>query len=128
MIEAGVVLSGSWAVYWHLPEGRTGGSIPDCQKLWEFLWESRMDAFLGVAHTHPGPGVPAPSWTDITTFAAVELGLGRRVIWLIASSDHVVSVQWKGPGKHDYKTFLVDEPAWVERLRDYSKENGNGNQ
>ena len=132
MIEAGLVFSGSAAVFFHLPKGRTMGSLPDSRTLWDVLWENRKDPFLGFAHTHPGSGVPAPSCTDITTFAAVEAGLGRRVIWLIASSDYVVRVDWEGPGKHDYKTFLVEEPCWTERLRDYStrdlytQEDGNG--
>ena len=73
MIEAGLVFSGNCPVFFHLPRGRTAGGIPCSYVLWEVLWENRKDPFLGFAHTHPGSGVPAPSHTDITTFAAVEL-------------------------------------------------------
>ena len=129
MIETGVVVTGSGAVYWHLPEGRTGGSIPDSRRLWEVLWEMRKEEVLGFAHTHPGSGVPGPSWTDVTTFAAVELGLGRRVIWWIASSDCVVGFRWKGPGKHSYEAFSIGEPSWAPKLREHSeKEKENGSQ
>jgi len=121
MIEAGVVVTGAGAVYWHLPEGRTGGSLPDSRKLWDVLWELRKEEFLGVAHSHPGSGVPGPSWTDITTFAAIELGLGRRLTWWITSSDRVIDLHWKGPNKHDYTANLVAEPDWAAILREHSK-------
>ena len=39
----------------------------------------------GVAHSHPGGGIPTPSWEDLTTFAAVEDGLGQRLVWWIVS-------------------------------------------
>ena len=126
MIEAGVVLTASGAVHWHLPDGRTGGSLPDHLPLWDVLYSLRREVFLGFAHSHGGSGVPGPSWTDVTTFAAVEAGLGRRLTWLITSSDHVIGLTYRGPEKHKYGTFLVEEPDWAAQLRDYSKENGNG--
>lgn len=122
MIEAGVVLVRNEPVFWHLPAGRTGGSLPDSRKLWDVLWELRKEVTLGVAHSHPGFGVPGPSWTDITTFAAVELGLGRRLAWPIITMDHVAIVRWTGPGKHDYKGELAEEFSWVPELRNHSKE------
>lgn len=126
MIEAGVVVTMTGAVYWHLPDGRSGGALPDSRRLWDVLWELRKEEFLGFAHSHPGSGTPGPSWTDLTTFAAVELGLGRRLDWWITSSNRVILLGWAGPGKHDYNASLVEEPTWAEQLRDYSKENGNG--
>lgn len=126
MIEAGVVVTDRGPIHWHLPRGRTGGSLPDSRALWDVLWANRRAPFLGFAHSHPGSGRPGPSWIDLTTFAAVELGLGRRLTWWITSSDLVVGLCYEGPGKHDYGEFMVDEPAWAATLRDYSEENGNG--
>lgn len=121
MIEAGVVVAASKAVFWHLPTDRSGGALPDSRRLWDVLWELRKEEFLGFAHSHPGSGVPGPSWTDITTFAAVEFGLGRRLDWWITSSDRVIVLGWAGPDKHDYNANLVEEPGWAAQLRDYSK-------
>jgi len=121
MIETGVVLVAAKPVYWHLPEGRTGGSLPDSRKLWDVLWDLRKEAGLGFAHSHPGAGMPGPSWTDVTTFAAVELGLGRRMGWFITSSDNLVLCYWTGPGKHDYYPQAIGEHSWAAQLREYSK-------
>lgn len=126
MIEAGVVVTEKGPVFWHLPEGRTSGGLPDSRLLWDVLWEHRRAAFLGFAHSHPGSGRPGPSWIDVTTFAAIELGLGRRLTWWITSSNLMVGLHYDGPGKHDYRDFLVDEPEWAGKLRDYSKENEHG--
>lgn len=126
MIEAGVVVIAGEPLFWHLPAGRTGGSLPDSPTLWEVLWEHRKAPDIGFAHSHPGSGVPGPSWTDVTTFAAVELGLGRRLDWWITSSDHVILLGWRGPKKHNYYSNLVEEPYWAAQLRAHSEENGNG--
>ncbi len=99
MIEAGVVIGPNGPIYWHLPSGRTGGSIPDSHALWQIFWENRKVRVLGFAHTHPGSGWPSPSMTDLTTFAAVEAGLGRRLVWWIASSDAISMIHWKGPDR-----------------------------
>ena len=121
MIEAGVVVTGSGPVFWHLPLDRTGGSLPDSRQLWDVLWDHRKEEFLGFAHSHPGSGLPGPSWTDITTFTAIELGLGRRLTWWITSSDQVIRLNWRGPHKHDYGAVLVDQPDWTTQLREHSK-------
>ena len=126
MIEAGVVVVGSEPIYWHLPEGRSAGSIPDSRDLWLVLWELRREERLGFAHSHPGSGVPAPSHEDVTTFSAFELGLGRCILWWITSSDCVILARWQGPGKYEYNASLVEEPEWAAKLRDYSKEKENG--
>ena len=122
MIEAGVVidLEGK-PLHWHLPAGRTGTSIPDSRELWEVLWTNR-DRIGGFAHTHPGQGVPGPSHEDVTTFSAVELALGRRLDWWIASADRVALVRWRGPGNYDYGTETLEaDPSWVAELRSVSK-------
>lgn len=103
MIETAFVFDREGRVLrYHLPDGRTGGSIPDSRDLWDLMWNWR-ETLGGVAHTHPGSGRPSPSHTDVTTFAACERGLGRRLVWPIASSDRITFWVWTGPGEHDYR-------------------------
>lgn len=87
--EAAVVLvnvnGAPTPVYWHAPPGRTAVEIPDDVALWDVLWQNRA-RLVGVAHTHPGGGVPAPSGTDLATFAAVERALGRPLLWWIVNA------------------------------------------
>ena len=116
MMEAGVLIGPGGPVFWHLPEGRSGGSLPDSRRLWDAIWESRATV-VGFAHSHPGSGLPGPSWEDVTTFAAVEAALGRRLTWWITSSDRVIVCKWRGPGKHEYVGGEVPEPTWAAELR-----------
>lgn len=125
MIEAGVVIDKHEnALFWHLPEGRTSGSLPDSRTLWQVLWEAfKADTLLGFAHSHPGSGVPGPSYSDVTTFAAIEAALGKRLHWWIASLDHVVLIRWSGPDKISYRSTIVTEvPSWAAGLRRLSQE------
>jgi len=125
MIEAGVVVDKRGEpLFWHLPEGRSAGSLPDSRTLWQVLWEAfKEDALLGFAHSHPGSGVPGPSYSDVTTFAAVEAALGRRLDWWITSSDHVVLLRWGGPDKLSYRAEMVTEaPSWLAELRRLSQQ------
>lgn len=122
MIEAGVVVSGEGPAFWHLPQGRSGGSLPDSRELWDVLWDLRKEVLLGFAHSHPGSGLPGPSHTDLTTFAAIEAGLGRRLDWWITSSDFAIHLRWIGPDKFDYGQTVVPDPSWAARLRDLSRE------
>lgn len=119
-IEAGVViaLDGS-VIHWHLPPNRSVGFLPDSRPLWDVLWDNR-ERLAGFAHSHPGGGHPGPSWEDITTFAAIESGLGRRLEWWITSSDQMISIHWIGPGKHDYAGTDVDNLHWVPKLKELS--------
>lgn len=71
-------------LHWHVPKGRTGGAIPDSRNLWEIIWDNRHN-LGGVAHTHPWDGESWCSYTDVTTFRAIELGLGRNLMWPIAT-------------------------------------------
>lgn len=120
--EAAVVLDKRGVpIYWHTPPDRTGGALPDSHKLWEFIWEWR-DVVWGVAHTHPGSGRPGPSHEDVTTFSAIELALGRRLLWWIASSDSMVCVSYHGPEKYKYTVaFLESYRPWVHHLRRLSE-------
>jgi hypothetical protein len=123
--EVGVVISKiGQPLFWHLPEGRTAGSLPDSRTLWQVLWDAfKADTLLGFAHSHPGSGVPGPSYSDVTTFAAVEAALGKRLDWWITSSDHVVVLRWGGPDKLSYRPTIVTEaPSWVAELRRLSQE------
>jgi hypothetical protein len=122
MIEAGVVvdLEGQ-PLHWHLPPGRSGGALPDSRDLWDVIWTNR-ERISGIAHSHPGQGVPGPSFEDVTTFSAIELALGRRLDWWITSADRVALVRWRGPAKYDYDAEpLESEPSWVAELRRLSK-------
>lgn len=126
MIEAGVVIDKSGnPLFWHLPEGRTAGSLPDSRTLWQVLWDAfKEDKLLGFAHSHPGSGIPDPSYSDVTTFAAIEAALGKRLDWWIISSDHVVLLRWGGPDKISYRVTVVsEEPGWLVELRRLSNVN-----
>ena len=122
MMEAGVLLDERGeALYWHLPNNRSGGALPDSQDLWSVIWENR-EIISGFAHSHPGFGQTGPSYTDITTFAAIEAGLGKRLDWWITSGDSMVLVRWH-PGQHaqEYITVAVRvQPQWVLDLREIS--------
>jgi JAB domain-containing protein similar to deubiquitination enzymes len=123
MKEAGVVIDMDDKIcYEHTPEGRTAGSIPDSSDLWDQLW-NRRSTVKGFAHSHPGGGTPSPSHTDLTTFAAVEAGLGRRLSWWITSDCQLIVLRWIGPDRLTYEAKLIaneDEPEWVDRLREIS--------
>jgi plasmid maintenance system antidote protein VapI len=88
-------------IHWHLPPGRTGGSLPDSRDLWSVMWANRKN-LGGVAHTHPWSGRSGPSGTDVTTFSACEKALGKRLLWPIITFTDVAVLAWDGPGKHDY--------------------------
>lgn len=131
MMEAGVVLGlDGQPIHWHVPPERSGGSLPDSRDLWDIFWENRKQV-SGFAHSHPGAGLPGPSHTDVTTFAAIEAALGRRLDWFIISYDSFALFRWKGPDKLTYEPhwsvfscpeqpILTGEPEWIHRLRELS--------
>ncbi len=122
MMEAGVVLDlQGQPLHWHLPPDRTAGSLPESYDLWEVFWTNR-DNISGFAHSHPGSGVPGPSHTDVTTFAAIEAGLGARLKWWIISEDQVSLTRYEADGsgrRLNYVTFHItsERPVWLEELR-----------
>jgi hypothetical protein len=129
MIEVAMVFNDQGEViYWHLPPGRSGGSIPDTRSLWEVLWENR-DRLGGVAHTHPWNGSPWPSQKDVTTFRAIEKGLGEPLLWPIVTFDQIGYWHWSEPDK-DYILIngnsLALEVQGIERLRELSRGEDNG--
>lgn len=115
MREAGVLVGNDdKPIYWHEPVNRTVASLPDSPSLWSLIWENRSNV-KGFAHSHPGGGVPGPSHEDVTSFSAIELGLGRRLVWWIISEDDVIELKWQGPGPYDYVGKVVDHeqlPWW----------------
>ena len=122
MMEAGVLVGlNEDELFWHLPKGRTSGSLPDNRDLWDIIWSNRL-IVQGFAHSHPGSGRPGPSQEDLSTFAAVESALGRRLKWWITSSDTMVSLRRRhvGPGYSLSLMSREEEPPWAARLREES--------
>ena len=81
------------------------------------MWEHRK-ILGGVAHVHPGYGEPTPSHEDVSTWAAVERGLGRRLLWPIITMDrelHYVGAGWLNRYAHSLTPFLHIED--IEELR-----------
>ena len=117
MTEHAFVVGADGAVlHHHAPPARTAVSLPDSRDLWSVLWSHRAN-LAGVAHTHPGGGRPAPSREDVTTFAAVEAGLGRRLVWWIANADGVAAFGWAGPERFDYTEFPPGPTPWLSALQ-----------
>lgn len=108
-------------LHWHEPRGRSSGSLPDDRGLWEVLWENR--AILGgVAHTHPWNGPTGPSGTDLTTFRAVELGLGKLLLWPLITFTHELYLVWNEERECYEKTDLFFVPVQgLEELRERSR-------
>lgn len=121
MLETAVVISKEGSpIHWHLPLERSTVYLPDSQDLWSVLWGSRAN-LEGVAHTHPGGGhYPSPSLEDLTTFVAVEKGLGRPLMWWIFNQTHGIRI---------WRVTLLDgwalqseetQFSWLEQLRLHS--------
>jgi len=109
------------AIYWHTPNDRSAGYVPDSDDLWDFLWENRHRVG-GYAHTHPGYGGVRPSGIDLTTFDAIEKGLGKHLLWPILSFDKMVCVVRnplfdKGGAKWTLAGPLTVEFDWIDELR-----------
>lgn len=122
MLETCVVygIDGS-VIHWHEPSDRSSVHIPDKPDLWEVIWNNR-DRIVGIAHTHPGSGPPAPSQEDVTTFAAVEAALGKRLFWPIATVSDCRFFSWMGPRRLDYyrvsdRIFKQDAASWLPELK-----------
>lgn len=108
-------------IYWHVPDSAHASSveIQDDPKLWDAIWTNR-DNLMGIAHSHPGRGIPAPGGADAVAYNAIETALDRldkRLVWWVCSLDGLVLAGWCGPGKYDYRTYVVKSASWLPRLR-----------
>lgn len=131
MLETALVfdLEGK-TIYWHEPPGRTAGSLPNVRSLWDVLWDNRHN-LGGVAHTHPWDGPASPSHTDLTTFDAIERGLGKKLLWPIVTFTDILYVGRLGLVGDEDPNFTMIQPKYIrfevegiEELRDRS---GRGN-
>ena len=115
--EVGVLLNlEGQPLFWHDPNG-SSGYLPDSRQLWEVLWQNRA-VVSGFAHSHPGSGEPGPSHEDVTTFAAIEDALGRRLDWWIVTKDSYALFRWDTLSRFTYKKVPdVDFPLWADDLR-----------
>jgi len=120
MREAGVLLDlRGEPLFWHTPNDRSGGALPDSQDLWDIIWANR-DNLSGFAHSHPS-GFGSPSFTDITTFAAIESGLGRRLDWWIWADSVFIHTYWVGRDRLSYKSLpVIMRPPWTAKLHELS--------
>lgn len=75
-------------IFWLSPNDSSGCYIPDSQVLWDRVWRNR-DRVGGIAHTHPWTGRACPSNTDVTTWSAIERGLGKNLLWPIVTMTEV---------------------------------------
>jgi hypothetical protein len=133
MVEMAMVFTrGGHPLFWLGPKGCTNGSVPDSSILWDRIWRDRH-VIGGVAHTHPWLGITSPSHTDITTFAAIEAGLGKRLYWPIVTMTHVEFFQYSNyegePGEYErvLDVNFRDAEHWhdvVRTLRQLSRTGG----
>jgi len=116
MREVGCVINlEGRAMYWHEPQDRSVASIPDSRSLWDILWENRV-LVSGFAHTHPGLGPAVPSSTDLSTFKAIEAGLGMRLEWWIATGDQIALIRWTSSRGYVASTPPYEQ-LWLAELR-----------
>jgi hypothetical protein len=128
MIETAMVFDKEGKpIFWLGPKGATGGYIPDSRILWDRVWDAR-DTVGGVIHTHPWSGSPNPSYKDVTTFHAMETGLGKRLLWAIATMDQVRIFKFDGSYYAPAEDVSFEEESYwinaVRELRELSRKGG----
>lgn len=125
MLEAAVLLDDeARPIHWHAPTDRTAVALPDSRSLWDIIWANRKRLYA-VAHTHPHGGPLGPSTEDITTFQAIEEGIGRSLEWYILDKDAVVAVE-STDGWKSWKVVrlsMLNRTSWAWRLRALSYDN-----
>ena len=100
--ETGLVFDAKGqTLYWHRPLDRSNRCLPDSRELWDVLWENRKQ-LGGVAHTHPWVGAALPSQTDLSTWRAIEKGLGRLLLWPVVTFSEVRCYGWN-PWAKEYE-------------------------
>lgn len=103
------------ALFWLGPNGCHAGAVEDSHVLWQRIWDAR-EVIGGVAHTHPWGGYPHPSDTDVTTWRALELALGKRLVWPIITMDQMTCYKWFPAENSDCYYRAV---AWAHRYTDH---------
>lgn len=121
MKEAAILVGFEGEVlYTHLPPNRTSVFLPDDASLWDIIWQHR-DSLAGIAHSHPGSGLPYPSTEDISTFNAIEAGLGASLNWWIISQDKMSLWQWQPKDRKYYgREINPNSCRWFSHLHDVS--------
>lgn len=77
---------------WDEPEGRNSGWLPDSDHLWDdLLWPNRKGRLCGHAHTHSSDSILGFSSRDLRSFAAIEKGLGRRLVWVVVTPTQAIA-------------------------------------
>ena len=121
-LEAGVLLSVTEEpIYWHEPADRSISALPDSRILWNHIWDNR-NRILGFAHSHP-LGIIYPSQEDITTFSAIEIAIGKRLLWPILTKEVITYWRWQGPNKFNYRQiydFHSSNKKWIHKLYNIS--------
>lgn len=125
MLETAMVFDiNGRTLFWHEPPGRSGSYLPDSRGLWQVLWDNRLKGgtglLAGVAHTHPWIGEALPSHTDLTTFRALDLGLGQELIWPIVTLTDVLFLKWNRMTEK-YEPAEAVAISDLEELRNRSK-------
>ena len=108
------------AIYWH-DQDASSGYVPDADDLFYVLWEHK-DHLGGFAHTHPWDGPAAPSGIDLTTYAALEKGLGKHLLWPVVTFTDLVCVVRnpifnEGGAMWTLAGPLTIEFDWIDELR-----------
>jgi hypothetical protein len=101
------LLSAAGEVLWS--DVGTAAALADSRVRWEAIWERRAEVDA-IAHSHPH-GPLAFSGTDRTTMAAIDVALGRPLLYLVVAPDGVLASRDGVERKEE------PEPAWADRLR-----------
>ena len=134
MIEMAMVFSRRGElIHWHAPRGSSRAHIPDSRELWDILWENRED-LGGVAHSHPMSVNSAPSPTDITTFRAIEDGLGQFLVWPVVTPHDAKYWVRAGDGYYYNRGMLAALPlmnreernGWISMLHELLRKSHQG--
>lgn len=88
--------------------------------LWKHRQKGGSGRIGGVAHTHPWNGPARPSGTDVTTFRAVELGLGQLLVWPVVTFTDIRFYRWLANGER-YVECEGIPLAGLDELRERSR-------
>jgi hypothetical protein len=89
--------------------GTSPVALPDSRARWEAIW-SRREILVEIAHSHP-VGPLAFSAEDRSTMSALDLALGRRLIYSVVAPNGMVRRQ------EGRDAPVEPEPEWASALR-----------